>query len=262
MGIVRCKNVKAFWDARAKEHTKQKEVTHRDIWQRWLEIEQIKHFLRPKDRVLDVGCGNGYTTGEICRCVREVVGIDYSRQMILRADRELRGKARKNVRFAVRDVLDLAPEDFGRFDAAITERCLINLPSWKEQQRALANIAAVLKPGGRLIFVEGGRSGRDHLNRLRKRVGLSAMPIVWHNRDFEEQRLLRSVTRHFLVEERLSFGVYDFISRVVYPLVVHPREPEYDSPFNQIAATVALQYSALDPISRIIFLVLKKKAHI
>ena len=35
--------VKAFWDGRAQDPSNNdSEVTHRDIWQRWLEIETLK----------------------------------------------------------------------------------------------------------------------------------------------------------------------------------------------------------------------------
>ena len=60
-------------------------LTHRDVWQRWLEIETIKKFLSPDDRLLDVGCGNGFSTLAIGPLVRKVVGIDSGEAMIKRA---------------------------------------------------------------------------------------------------------------------------------------------------------------------------------
>ena len=77
--------IKAFWDARARERVSDQEVTHRDVWQRWLEIEMLKRRVRPEDRVLDVGCGTGYTTWSLAPFVAEVVGVDYSDEMVGRA---------------------------------------------------------------------------------------------------------------------------------------------------------------------------------
>ena len=58
--------VKEFWDRRAQDPSNNdSEVTHRDIWQRWLEIEALKRYLRADDRLLDVGCGAGYTTDSL-----------------------------------------------------------------------------------------------------------------------------------------------------------------------------------------------------
>jgi ubiquinone/menaquinone biosynthesis C-methylase UbiE len=256
--------VQEFWQDRARqENVDASEVTHRDIWQRWLEIETIKPLLKPNDRVIDIGCGNGYTTKRIARLVREIVGADYSDEMIRRAQsepwpEESAGAADK-ASFQVCDVLELSPEFAGTFDVAITERCLINLSSWEQQQQALANIASVLNPGGRLIFIEGSKNGRDQLNEIRMQAGLDVMPTVWHNIDFEEQQLLEYTSQFFEVDKQLHFGVYDFIARVVHPLTVAPEQPKYDARINQVAAQLALQSQEYGHISRVLFLVLKKK---
>jgi SAM-dependent methyltransferase len=251
-----------FWGARAANtETPEEAVTHPDVWQRWLEIESIKRFVRPSDRVLDVGCGNGYTTTHIALLVREIVGIDVSTEMIARA-RSAEGDgvaAPGAMTFTVCDVLELDHADVGLFDVAISERCLINLPGWPEQQRAIANIASVLKPGGRFILVEGSRGGRERLNRLRQAVGLDPMSPVWHNVDFDEEETLAYLGRWFIVEHRLHFGGYDFISRVVHPLVVAPEAPRYDARINQVAAKLACHLQEFGEISRILFLVLRKK---
>ncbi|MBI3637706.1 MAG: methyltransferase domain-containing protein [Candidatus Rokubacteria bacterium] len=227
-------------------------MTHPDVWQRALEIDMIRGFLRPTDRVLDVGCGNGYTTTRVATDVRDIVGMDYSTEMVARA------RAASALRFELGDVLTLGPADFGRFDVAITERCLINLASWDEQRRALDNIASVLVPGGRLIFVEGSRQGREHLNTLRESLGLSTMPRVWHNVDFDEDATLAWLGRHFVLEERRHFGVYDFVARVVHPLVAAPAAPVYDAPINEVAARLSSRLQEFAALSRILFLVLRK----
>lgn len=256
--------IKHFWNQRAKQgELSDQEVTHRDIWQRWLEVETIKKFLKPSDRALDVGCGNGYTTKLIVPLVNAVVGMDYSEEMITRAkaDPELRQEnLRSSVSFAVGDVLALKPSAFGGFDVVISERCLINLGSWEDQKLAIANIAAVLKPGGRFLFIEGSKQGRTRLNQLRKSLGLEAMPPVWHNLDFDENELMTFLGRDFDVEHQLHFGVYDFLSRVVHPLLAAPEPPQYDSKINQMAARLALTSQEFGSISRVLFSVLRRKA--
>src|SRR5262245_3432517 len=162
--------VKEFWDRRAQDGSNNdSEVTHRDVWQRWLEIETLKRYLRSGDRLLDVGCGAGYTTRLIAPLVREAVGVDYSESMIERA------RAAADVptlRFEVADVRNLQPGSLGIFDVAVSSRCLINLAGWADQQRALTNIAHMLKPGGRFLFLEGLADGRDRLNEMRAASGL------------------------------------------------------------------------------------------
>lgn len=247
--------VKDFWQNQAKNKAPSNKVTHRDVWQRTLEIEMIKLFLTKK-RAIDIGCGNGYTTKKITPFVEEIVGIDYSSEMINRAKKE---SAHKNITYSVQDVLKLSPKNFGFFDIAISERCLINLESWSAQKKAIKNISSVLKKGGLFIFVEGLKEGRENLNYYRESVGLSKMPKVWHNFDFEEKKLLNFLSRDFIIEKKLHFGLYDFISRVIHPLLVAPYEPKYTSKINKIACYLALKKQELPALSRIIFLVLRKK---
>lgn len=90
-------------------------------------------------------------------------------------------------------------------------------------------------------------------------LGLEPMPTVWHNVDFDVEATLAYVERFFVVERRLHFGVYDFVARIVHPLVVAPNAPRYDSPINEIAATLAGHVDAFADLSRVLGLVLRKR---
>lgn len=256
------KKVELFWNERAAlRNLPSGEVTHKDVWQRWLEIQTIGRYLRKSDRVLDVGCGNGFSTRMFSNLVREIVGIDFSEEMISRAKEEteqvgLPGKAPTFYRL---DVLDLSPSFLGYFTAVISARCLINLANFEDQKRAMSNIASVLKSGGRFIFVEGSAEGRMQLNEMRKRVNLPKMPTVWHNINFCERETLKFLQKNFVLENRIYFGMYDFLSRVVHPLLVAPEEPIYDARINEIAARLSSQIGGFEALSRILFLVLRKK---
>lgn len=253
-------DVKAFWNGRATDPSLDDgQVTHPDVWQRWLEIELTKRCLRQEDRVIDIGCGAGLATRQIAPLVREIVGIDASPGMIERAQRADSKAPARNARFQVADVLALTAELFGLFDVAITVRCLINLPDWASQRAALKRIAEILKPGGRFVFVEGSRDGREGLNRLREAVGLDRMPQVWHNRDFREVELLRALEEDFALLERRPFGTYDLVARVVHPLLVAPERPRYESSINEIAARTALVHGGSAETSRVLFLLLERR---
>lgn len=264
MGSQNTKRIKKFWQSRAdKDNITDKEVTHRDIWQRWLEIEMIKRFINKNQRVLDVGCGNGYSTRNIAPLVSEIVGIDYSEAMIKRAIKvsySSKNHIKTSIKFKVKNVLDLDKSDFGLFDVVISERCLINLSSQEDQKKAIANIASILKPGSLFLFIEGNTNGRKNLNELRKKLGLKKMTPVWHNIDFHEEEILMFLSKYFEVEKKVNFGVYDFISRVVHPLIVAPEQPKYDSEINKIAAKLTLDLQEFENISRVLFLVLRRLA--
>jgi SAM-dependent methyltransferase len=251
--------VKKFWETRAQDQSlTDAEATHSDVWQRWLEIETIKPFLKATDRMVDVGCGSGYATRLLAPLVRETLGVDFSESMIARA-RAAAADA-PGLRFEVGNALDCDPGALGTFDVALSIRCLINLESWELQQRAIENIARLLTPGSRFIFVEGLADGRRGLNAMRTRMGLSEMPAVWHNVDFEEATLMPWLDRFFTLEARRHFGVYDFVSRIVHPMAVAPEAPVYDSGINRSAAQLAVHLQEFSAVSRVAFLVLIRRS--
>lgn len=99
--------------------------------------------------LLDVGCGTGYTACSMAKkhgC--RVVGIDYSEEMIAKAERRaLRLKLEDKVEFHVANVSAL-PFDDGTFDVAIFESFLNVLVG--DKRKALEEIARVVKRGGRV----------------------------------------------------------------------------------------------------------------
>lgn len=248
--------IKAFWESRARDQASDEDlVTHRDRNQRLLEIELILQDLPKGKRVLDIGCGNGFSTAIFAQHSASVVGIDYSEAMIKRASNKL-GQV-PNVTFQVQDVLNL-DLPAAEFDVAICQRCLINLVSWEAQQKALANIARVLKPGGLFFFQEGTRQGRETLNRVREGFGLSLMPPVSYNLDFDEDKLWPFLDQFFEVVKLRRLGLYDLISRVVHPLLVSPAEPQYDARINQVAAQVSAKLDGCDALAREFSAVLRR----
>ncbi len=250
------KEIKKFWEDRAASVQARDIVTLRDLNQRQLEIEMICRYLQPGDTALEVGCGNGYSTIAISRAVSTVIALDYSEGMIRRASQDI--DHLENIHLMVGDVLHL-PFSAPYFDAAIVERCLINLPSWELQQDAIHRLASVIKPGGRLLLVEGSQDGLDRLNLLRERFNLTPITPIANNLNFKEDLLLAAVQNHFEVVAVHRFGIYDFLTRIFHPLLVLPEEPDYRSPINQVAAKLAQEMGGFDDISRLIGLVLKRR---
>lgn len=250
------KHVKMHWDAQANKDISSDQVTLKDINQRKLEINLICRYLDKRDLLLEIGCGNGFSTSIFSKNVNYIHAIDCSEEMINRAVREF-GQM-DNVKFEFGDVLNLNfPECM--FDSVVVERCLINLSSWEEQKLAIKNIARVLKPGGRFIFVEGIENGLIELNTLRTKMGLNPIITASYNLNFNEDALIKFVKEDFQIMTLHKFGTYDFISRVIHPLMVYPNEPTYDAKINDIAREVCLNISSFDKFSRLIGLILKRK---
>jgi SAM-dependent methyltransferase len=142
----------------------------------------------------------------------------------------------ENVEFVVGSVLDLERIfSAGDIDCVLSQRCLINLPTWEHQQDALLKIHAVLRKGGVFLMTEGFQEELDNLNHVRETVGLSPMKVVSYNRNLRHEEFDSFIAPHFEVEAVHGYGLYLLLSRVFHPLAVLPAEPRHDSPLNEAA---------------------------
>lgn len=226
--------VKEFWDNQAKEFGASDLATAPDHYYRELEIEKIIEHLIENERVLDVGCGNGYSTRLFSGMVDGTyAGLDYSEKMIKEAEDTNIG-----IDFIVSDVRAI-PDNLGKFNTIISERCLINLKDWNEQKAAILEMKRCLRPGGRIILVENFEDGLDALNRLRTGFGLHEIKVRWHNRYLQMAEFEPFIDDHFDVIHRENIGnLYYIISRVVYAALAKSegKEPQYDHMINAVAS--------------------------
>ncbi len=81
-------------------------------------------------RVLEVGCGNGYSSAVFRKCVQHLDGFDQSENMVARAKTTC---GETNNRFLVDNVLAPSSAIAGPYDAVICVRVLINLRNYNEQ---------------------------------------------------------------------------------------------------------------------------------
>ncbi len=202
-----------------------------------LEIQNILLYLNDNDKVLDIGCGDGYATRIFAEKKNvDILGLDYSPQMIDVAKKRLKEGLKLN--FILGDVLKLDFAD-NSFDKIITMRCLINLDTWEKQKQALCEIHRVLKKGGAYVMLEGSADSINNLNSLRSTYDLKPIPIAWHNLFFKEKELKEFALSLFESVEVDNFcSAYMAISRALHPALVAPEEPKYGAKINDLA----LQY--------------------
>ncbi|MFY9825812.1 MAG: class I SAM-dependent methyltransferase [Thermoanaerobaculia bacterium] len=100
-------------------------------------------------RVLEFGAGSGRATAFLARSAGFVVAFDLSLEMIAAARRRLAGAS--NVVLAVADMREI--ELRGRFDlVAAVDDPFVHLVEDEDRERAVANVARHLAPGGRFIL--------------------------------------------------------------------------------------------------------------
>jgi len=246
--------IREYWDNRAKEHISDLQGTTNDVYLRELEIKTIEDKIRALGlsagaSLIDVGCGDGYSTRRLAKAFPEFnfTGVDYSDSMIANAckqrdeDAELKG----NVEFKVANVLDLADALGGaKFDVAITMRVLINLPELSQQQTAIRDIANICAHDGHYIAVENFMDGQSNMNELREGLGLPEIPVRWHNRFFEKDDFRKAADGAFKSLEFIDFASsYYYVTRVVYSKLcqIQGTEPLYYHDLYRVAMDLPYQ---------------------
>jgi SAM-dependent methyltransferase len=182
-------------------------------------------------RVLEVGCGMGNFAERVAReTTAEVVATDLSPRMVDVA-RERGLDAR------VADVQALPFAD-GDFDCAVANAMLYHV---EDLDRALAELARVLEPGGQLVAVT---IGAEHMGELWQLVG-----YVQPERPFSRENGAEHLARHFRsvrrqdVDASLLFpdseAVHRYVESTIFSAEVPRPLPEVEGPFRAgVRATV------------------------
>lgn len=121
----------------------------------WKKGEELLELLAPKDgeRILDLGCGTGHLTAKIAESGASVIGIDSSPDMIAQARQNF-----PKLTFRLADATAFTAEE--PFDAVFSNAVL----HWvTKAEAAVERIAAVLRPGGRLVLEMGGRGNTQRV---------------------------------------------------------------------------------------------------
>ena len=143
----------------------------RKLRQRTADLARIQ----PGEQVLDVGCGTGTLAIEVARRVGStgrVAGVDPGTEQIARA----RAKAARRhmpIDFQI-GVIEQLPFPDQTFDVVFSTLMMHHLPASLKRQ-GLAEIARVLKPGGRLVIADFKRKQERQGRAARFHAGGSSM---------------------------------------------------------------------------------------
>ncbi|MBW4518500.1 MAG: L-histidine N(alpha)-methyltransferase [Scytolyngbya sp. HA4215-MV1] len=241
--------IKQYWCERAGQTDPASlQATTYDVYLRELEITKLKEKISAASlphgsTVVDLGCGDGYSTMSLASAFPDVrfIGIDWSEEMLTLAEKKLSVQLDllDRVSFRVGDMRSLSSSlQAERFDVFLTMRSLINLTSSAEQYNTISQIAEHLKPGGYYFCIENFMQGQNNFNRMRVTMGLPEIPVRWHNHFFEEEEFLVETSKFFdpvIIDSFLSS--YYLATRVIYSAGCHlmGEEPDYFHPIHQTA---------------------------
>jgi len=99
-------------------------------------------------RVFDAGCGSGYLSRLLARRGAAVEGRDISQKFIAMAQ-ELERKEPLGIRYRQGSIVDLGARADATFDVVVSNLVLQDV---RDYEKAVGEIARVLRPGGRFVF--------------------------------------------------------------------------------------------------------------
>jgi SAM-dependent methyltransferase len=216
--------IRAFWTEQARQHQQSPDASWSDRSVLELEIDELLRHITDGQRVLDIGCANGFSTLRLASQRRVAIhGVDYIPEMIdqararLAAEREVIVGA---VTFDVGDItaLTLPP---ATFDAVVVIRVLINLSTWENQRRGLGEALRMVKPGGMLLLSEATLQGWSRLNAFRHEWGLPPIPMPAFNQYLDQDQVIDTASASADLVSVVHFAsTYYVATRVLKPLLI------------------------------------------
>jgi demethylmenaquinone methyltransferase/2-methoxy-6-polyprenyl-1,4-benzoquinol methylase len=140
----------------------------------------------PGDTVLDLACGTGLNFQHIVEWIGpkgRVVGVDFTRPMLKRAQKKLTRRQWDNVTLVEGDATNL-PLPADSCDAVLCSYAIAIIPDYR---RAIAEAVRVLKPGGRLVLLEPKRGSALWARAVTPLVALSGVGVVHLDRKAWEE---------------------------------------------------------------------------
>lgn len=222
--------IKNYWKSQAEKYGSSHKASWQDLYMIEKEIETISSFLADGQKIIDIGCGNGYST---IRYAAEhdvnIEGVDYVDKLIEAARlnlKEFTGKIKSKVSFNKGDIINLStPQEC--YDIVITARVFINLNNKENQEKALINCRKLVNRGGKVLLSEATVDGWKKLNDLRSECGLAEILVPSFNFYIDEEWFCGIAKKYFSKISVLNYSSTYYIgSRVVQPLILKIRGGE------------------------------------
>jgi len=216
--------IRRFWTEQVRQHGQSPAASWSDQPVIEMETREILKWLEDGDEVLDVGCGNGYSTVQFAIQKKiQIKGLDYIPEMIEQARlrlKDINHMLLGAVTFDVGDITALKEAE-GAYDKIIAIRVLINLDSWDNQVKGLHECIRVLKTGGLLLLSEATLQGWKQLNRFRAEWEMPPIPMPPFNLYLDQDRVIKEASPELELIELADFASTYYVgTRVLKPLLI------------------------------------------
>lgn len=148
---------------------------------------------RPKELILDLGCGTGYYTKEILRKGAKVIAVEYSSNYLNQA-RNFVGN-NKNAKFIRSSATDL-PFDNDTFNKVLFTEVIEHVPDY---EKTLQEIKRVLKPKGIAVVTTPSRHSPMNMAYGLKRT-IKGYRFNEHVREFSKPELINLLRKYFIIK--------------------------------------------------------------
>ena len=150
----------------------------------------------PKDRVLDIGCGNGFVASKIAKKVRWVTGIDINRKNINFAKKQFQ---KDNVEYIVGDATEYPFKE--KYDAIVLSNILEHI---KDRPRFLKKIRGLAKK----FLIRVPMIDRDWLTLYKRELSLDYFSDPSHHVEYTLEIFRKELQEAGLIIEKafIRFG--------------------------------------------------------
>ena len=124
-----------------------------------------RYVSQAEGKVLEIGIGSGLNLNHYSDKVESITGVDPAEELTAKA------RTRADAISADVNVIGVSgesiPIESESFDTVVCTWTLCSIP---DPEPAVAEMYRALKPGGKLIFVEHGRSDEPHIEKWQRRI--------------------------------------------------------------------------------------------
>lgn len=175
--------------------------TNKYGWYNWV-VDQ--YLFRPKDRIIEFGCGNGTLWASSSNRMPkdiEVILTDLSEGMLKSAKENTSGIEQK-ISYSVMDIQNIKYED-NTFDCVIANHMLYHIPN---RDLAISEVARILKPDGTFYATTNGANNmkglKDLVNNFDSRLDYKSFSVT---KEFGLENGALQLAKHFESVEKVVY---------------------------------------------------------